>query len=67
MDNAFAVGVIERVGDGNGNVEQLIELPRPADDRVSQGLAIEEFHRDKGLAFVLSDFVDGANVGMVQG
>src|SRR6202049_335831 len=28
---------------------------------------VEKFHHDEGLAFTLADFVDGADVGMIQG
>ena len=31
-----------------------------------QRVAIEKFHGDEGLAVLLVDFVDGADVGMVQ-
>jgi hypothetical protein len=32
-----------------------------------QRLPIKKFHRDERLSVVFSDFVDGANVWMVQG
>ena len=38
----------------------------PAGDHVLERHAVEKFHRDKALALVLADFVDGADVGMVQ-
>ena len=38
---------------------------RPA-IHVLQRHAVEKFHRDEALALVLADFVDGADVGMVQ-
>src|SRR6202049_1814139 len=28
---------------------------------------VEKFHHDEGLAFTLADFVDGTDVGMIQG
>src|ERR1700733_11213208 len=31
-----------------------------------QGYAIQEFHGDKGLAILIADVVNGANVGMIQ-
>src|SRR5580698_11446253 len=34
--------------------------------RCFQGLSVEEFHGDEGLAVLLIDLVDGADVGMVQ-
>jgi hypothetical protein len=32
-----------------------------------QGHAVKKFHHDEGLAFTLADFVDGTDVGMIQG
>src|ERR1700704_1705516 len=32
-----------------------------------QGHAVEKLHHDEGLAFTLADFVDGTDVGMIQG
>ena len=33
-----------------------------------EGFAFEEFHHDEGLAVtIFADFVDGADVGMVEG
>jgi hypothetical protein len=39
----------------------------PTTDAVLQRQAIQELHHDEGLAFVLSNLVDGADVGMVEG
>src|ERR1700724_1624752 len=32
-----------------------------------EGHRIEKLHHDEGLAFTLADFVDGTDVGMIQG
>jgi len=34
---------------------------------VLQGLTVEKLHRDEGLTVVFADFIDGANIWMVQG
>ena len=38
-----------------------------AHDAMFEGLSVEEFHGDEGLAVFFIDFVNGADVGMVQG
>ena len=38
-----------------------------ARNTVLQGHAVQKLHGDEGLTIVLADFVDGADVGMVQG
>ena len=35
-------------------------------DAVLQGHAIQKFHRDEGLTFIVADLVNGADVWMVQ-
>ena len=47
-------------------VEQLVGRQRPAVDAVLQRLALEQLHRDEGPAAVVADFVDGADVRVVQ-
>ena len=66
MDDSLAVRGIEGVGHFDRQGEQALELHRPALDQVLQGLAAEALHHDEEMAIVLADFVDGADVGMVQ-
>ena len=44
-----------------------LDLQRPPRDAVLQRHAIQKLHGDERLAVLLADFVDGADVGMVQG
>src|SRR5215467_10491967 len=41
-------------------------MNRPYLDPVLEGLPLEILHGDEGLAFLLADLVDGADMGMVQ-
>ena len=47
-------------------LEQQARLERTASDAVLQRRAFQKLHRDEGLVFVLADFVNGADVGMIQ-
>ena len=68
MDDAFGVGGVEAVGDLDAPIEEGFDLEqeRPA-IIVLQSLAVEEFHGDEVAAFVFVDFVDGADVGVIEG
>ncbi len=45
---------------------RVFSVERAPGDAMLQGHAFEELHGDEALAVVLADFVDGADVGMVQ-
>ena len=66
MNDAFGVGGIERVGDLDGQTERDVGLERAAGDAMFQRDPFEEFHGDEGLAILLADIVDGADVGVVE-
>jgi hypothetical protein len=57
---------VERIGDLDGVFEQVLEWERARLQAVLQGLAAQHFHHDELLAAVPGNFVDGADVGMVQ-
>ena len=67
MDDACLVRGVQSVGDFDGQRQQLPDRHRLATDAFFQGLPLEEFHRDVGLAVLFADVVDGADVGMIQG
>ncbi len=50
----------------DGGVEKKIQLEGAAGDAFAERLAFQKLHGDEGAMVVLADFVDGANVGMVQ-
>ena len=47
--------------------EQGLDFQRAAGDAVLQRQAVQKLHGDEGLAVLLADVVNGADVGMVQG
>ncbi len=67
MDDAGGVGGVEAVGNLDAPVEEGFDVERAAGDFVFQSLAIEEFHGDEVAAFEFVNFVDGADVGVIQG
>jgi hypothetical protein len=46
---------------------QAPKAPRPAGDLVFQGHAVETLHDHKGLTVLLADFMEGADVRVIQG
>ena len=66
VDDAPGVGRIERLGDLRAEFDDQAGVQRPARQAMLQRLPLQEFHGDEGLAVVLADFVDRANVRVVQ-
>ncbi len=66
MNDAFGVSSIESVGDLNGECKKSVVFQGAPGHHVLEREAVEKFHRDEALAVVLADFVDGADVGVVQ-
>ncbi len=66
MDDAARVGGLEGVGDVLRQVEQHVDRQRSAIEPVLERLAVQPLHRDERPVAVAPDFVDGADVGMVE-
>ncbi len=66
MNDSPDVRGIEGIGHFNRQREQALELHRPAIDQMFQRLAAEALHHDEDMSLMLADFVDGADVGMIQ-
>ena len=66
MNDAFRVRGVESVRNLDGNVQSFLERNRLAGDALLQRLAFEQLHGDHRLAVVLGDFVNGADVRMIQ-
>ena len=67
MDDARGVSGIERVGDLDTQREDVFGFQRTAGDTMFQRHPVQELHGDEGLTVRITDVVDGADVGMVQG
>src|SRR5712692_8657380 len=66
VDDFLGVSGFEGIGDFHGNIQQRLEFHRTAPDEVLERRTVEKLHGDETLAVVLADFVNGANVGMIQ-
>ena len=66
VHNALGVRGVERVGYLDANVQEPLQFERAALNHVLQGRAGEALHDHEEMAFVLTNFVDGTNIGMVQ-
>jgi hypothetical protein len=64
MDDASAVGDIERTSDAAKDRERIIEGERPAGEPVGERTAVHRLHHEERLAIVLAEVVD-ADEGLV--
>ena len=66
VDDAVAVRGVERVGDLDTEIEQVVERQRTAREPLLQRLAFEQLHHHELLAVVLADVVQRADVRVAQ-
>src|SRR4029077_5375520 len=67
MNDALRMRCVQRIGNFDSQAEQGRRLQRFRPDAMLQRHAIQKLHDDKCLAVLLVNFVNGANVGMVEG
>src|SRR4029077_18593888 len=66
VDDAGSVSGVERVGDVDGDGEKNFRFERTPRNSVLQREAVQKLHGDEASPVVLTDFVDGANIWMVE-
>jgi len=66
VNDALRMGSIQRIGDLYADVEKLLRLKRPAAQSVFESGPLKKFHGDEATPLAIPDFVDGADIGMVQ-
>jgi len=66
MDDALGVCGIESIGNLDGDVEKAFEFDRLTCNKVFERGAVEKFHGEECLIAVSPDFVDGADIGMIE-
>ena len=66
VDNAFRMGGVEAVGDFDGVDQEALYVHGFSGDEVLERLAIEKFHGDVAPTVMLANFVDSADVGVIE-
>jgi hypothetical protein len=67
MDDPLGVGGVQRIRELDPELQQFLRLEGLPGDAVLQRLPLQQLHADEGLALVLVDVVDGADVRVIQG
>src|SRR5713226_5852388 len=67
MNDPLGMGGIQRVSNLNPQLHYLVNFHSLPGDAVLERLTFQKLHGNEVLAFVLVDFMNGADVGMVQG
>jgi hypothetical protein len=67
VNNAAGVRGVESVRDLDTQRQEILQLHRAVANDVLERGAFEEFHHYVGFAILLTDIVDGADVGVIQG
>src|SRR5580704_3958822 len=66
MNDSFVVGCVQGVGNLDADIEQRLQLESPAKDHFPQSLAFPVFHHQEKATLVLANFVNGADIGVIQ-
>src|SRR5580693_8636580 len=66
VNDALPMSCVECVGNFNSDLQDTIQIHWAIANHMLQGCAVKKLHCDEGLAILLVNLVDGADVGMVQ-
>jgi hypothetical protein len=66
VNDTLGASGIQPICNLNRQLQHFLQWQRLFFDPVLEGVALHQFHGDEGLAVVLADLVDGADVRMVQ-
>ncbi len=67
MNDAFRMSRIQRIRNLDSQRQNLLGFHRSACNLVPQREAVQKLHSDEGLPSLLSNFIDCADIGMVEG
>ncbi len=67
VDDALRMRRVQSIGDLDGQRDHGFVIQGLARNQMLQGHAVQKLHGNEGVLIVLADFVDRANVGMIQG
>jgi hypothetical protein len=66
MDDVARMRRVERIGDLNSELDQTVDRQRTIVDFALQGSSFEQLEDEERPALIVSDFMDRADVRMVQ-
>ena len=66
VHDALHVSGIQRVRHFDADLQQLLQVHGAPADAVLERGPVHELHGDEGMAGVFADFVDGADVGVIE-
>ncbi len=66
MHDALGMRGVQRIGDLDRDLQQLIGLQRFSGDALPQRLAFQQLHGDEGPLLVFANVVNDADVGVIQ-
>jgi hypothetical protein len=67
VDDALLVGRGQGIGQGNGDLEDLLEGHAACGDRLRERFTLHQLHGEKASSFILFYRIDVNDVGMVEG
>src|SRR5579862_9358038 len=66
VDNSLVMSNVQSIGNFDSHTEQVLKPHRPPPDSMFECLALQILHRDEAPAVMLGNFVNGADVRVVQ-
>src|ERR1700730_16423204 len=66
VDYSFCMCCVQRVGNLDSERQDQFGVQWPTTNAMLQSQSIQKLHRDEGLSMLVVNFVDRADVGMVQ-
>ena len=66
MNYPFAMGSVERIGNLNSDVQKLVVSEGPREQALRERFPFEHFHCNEGLAIMLADLVNGADIFVID-
>src|ERR1700732_4126683 len=66
MNDPVRVRGIQGIGDFDSQRQENVQVQQAAGNSMLQSRAVQKFHDDERLTILLSDFIDSADIGVVQ-
>ena len=66
VDDSLGMGSIQSIRNLYSQLQQLIDFNGTACHSIPKGLAFQVLHDNEGLSFMLTNVIDGADIGMIE-